>query len=124
MAKAVGGWTVSDFDFRARKAADAVRRSQRSPGRVALRGAVAAAGLIIAGVVVGLPRGGGEAVAHAAALQPFTTCDAVLQYFKDNAPEYLIERAGGGVAAAAEGGGAPVRRAAGSDEDSSGATAG
>ena len=27
------------------------------------------------------------------ALKPFDTCDTVLQYFKDQAPEYLIERA-------------------------------
>jgi uncharacterized secreted protein with C-terminal beta-propeller domain len=128
---------MSDFDSRARKSADAVRqqiaentanheqgirRAQRSPARVAILSVAAAA--LIAGVVVALPRGGGEAVAQAGALKPFNTCDTVLQYFKDHAPEYLIERAGGGVAAAAEGGGAPVRRAAGSDEDSSGATAG
>ena len=31
----------------------------------------------------------------AGALQPFDTCDNVLQYFKDQAPEYLIQRAGG-----------------------------
>ena len=28
------------------------------------------------------------------ALKPFPTCDTVLQYFKDEAPEYLLERAG------------------------------
>ena len=32
----------------------------------------------------------------AGALRPFNTCDTVLEYFKDQAPEYLIQRAGGG----------------------------
>jgi uncharacterized secreted protein with C-terminal beta-propeller domain len=107
---------MSDFDSRARKAADSVRqqiaestphhekgirRAQRSPGRIAIPSAVAAA-VLIAAVVVALPRGGGngtppggEATAYALAglLKPFDTCDTVLQYFKDEAPEYLIERA-------------------------------
>jgi uncharacterized secreted protein with C-terminal beta-propeller domain len=111
---------VSDFDSRARKAADAVRqqitenasdsergirRAQRSPARVAIPSAVAAAVALIVGVVVVLPHGGddgtssaGPGVAYAVpgALQPFDTCDTVLQYFKDQAPEYLIQRAGGG----------------------------
>ena len=108
---------MSDFDSRARKAADAVRqqfaentphlekgirRAQRSPARVAIPSAVAAAAVIIAGVAVTLPRSGdgGTASAEGAAfalpgpLQPFDTCDSVLQYFKDQAPTYLIERAG------------------------------
>jgi uncharacterized secreted protein with C-terminal beta-propeller domain len=109
---------MSDFDSRARKAADAVRqqiaestphhekgiqRAQRSPARVAIPSAIAAA-VLIAGVVVALPRGGdngiptgGEATAFAlaGALKPFNTCDTVLQYFKDEAPDHLIERAGG-----------------------------
>ena len=108
---------MSDFDSRARKAADSVRqqiaestphhekgirRAQRSPGRVAIPSAVAAA-VLIAAVVVALPRAGGngtppggDATAYALAglLKPFDTCDTVLQYFKDEAPEYLIERAG------------------------------
>jgi uncharacterized secreted protein with C-terminal beta-propeller domain len=109
---------MSDFDSRARKAADAVRqqiaestphhekgiqRAQRSPARVAIPSAIAAT-VLIAGVVVALPRGGdngiptgGEATAFAlaGALKPFNTCDTVLQYFKDEAPDHLIERAGG-----------------------------
>ena len=108
---------MSDFDSRARKAADAVRqqlaedtphlekgirRAQRSPARVAIPSAVAAAAVIIAGVAVTLPRSGdgGTASAEGAAfalpgpLQPFDTCNSVLQYFKDQAPAYLIERAG------------------------------
>jgi uncharacterized secreted protein with C-terminal beta-propeller domain len=125
---------VSDFDSRARKAAHAVRRqiaenpvfpekgirrAQRSLARSALvPSAVAAAVLIIAGVVVVLPRGGdngtasgGEGAAYALTgeLKPFNTCDSVLQYFKDRAPEYLIQRAGsGGANTAREAGGAPA----------------
>jgi uncharacterized secreted protein with C-terminal beta-propeller domain len=111
---------MSDFDSRARKAADAVRqqiaastpgvekgirRAQRSPAaRVAIPSAVAAAAVLIAGVAVALPRSGnggtpsaGEGTAYALAgmLKPFDTCDTVLRYFKDQAPEYLIERARG-----------------------------
>ena len=110
---------MSDFDSRARKAAGAVRRqiaetspelekgirrAQRSTAaRVAIPSAVAAAAVLIAGVAVALPRGGsggtpsGGATAYALAgmLKPFDTCDNVLQYFKDQAPDYLIERARG-----------------------------
>jgi uncharacterized secreted protein with C-terminal beta-propeller domain len=141
---------MSDFDSRARKAADAVRqqiaentphhekgirRAQRSPARVAIPSAVAAA-ILIAAVLVALPRGGdggttlgagGTAYALAGALKPFNTCDSVLQYFKDQAPEYLIERAGGGGVATATEAGAPVPRTAvpkqGSAADSSRTTA-
>jgi uncharacterized secreted protein with C-terminal beta-propeller domain len=126
---------VSDFDSRARKAADAVRdqiadnssdhekgiqRAQRSPGRVAIPSAVAAAAVLIAGLVVALPRvgdggalsggEGGAAFAMAGALQPFDTCDNVLQYFKDQAPDYLIERARGGNMSTTTEAGAPVPR--------------
>jgi uncharacterized secreted protein with C-terminal beta-propeller domain len=110
---------MSDFDSRARKAADAVRqqiaestphhekgirRAQRSPARVAIPSAVAAAAVLIAGVAIALPRGGapgtpsvadGAAFALTGALKPFDTCDTVLQYFKEQAPEHLIERASG-----------------------------
>jgi uncharacterized secreted protein with C-terminal beta-propeller domain len=128
---------VSDFDSRARKAADAVRqqiaentsdsekgsrRAQRSPARVAIPSAVAAAVALIVGVVVVLPHGGGEGTSSAGpgvayavpgALQPFDTCDTVLQYFKDQAPEYLIERAGGGDRVATDtGSGAAEQRTA------------
>jgi uncharacterized secreted protein with C-terminal beta-propeller domain len=110
---------MSDFESRARKAADAVRhqiaestyqpdkgirRAQRSPARVAIPSAVAVVALI-AGVMVGVPRigndprqsvsGEGAAFALPGPLKPFDSCDAVLQYFRDQAPEYLIERAGG-----------------------------
>jgi uncharacterized secreted protein with C-terminal beta-propeller domain len=111
---------MSEFDSRERKAADEVRRqiaestpdldkgirrAQRSTAaRVAIPSAVAAAAVLIAGVAIALPRSGnggtpsgGEATAYALAgmLKPFDTCDTVLQYFKDQAPEYLIERARG-----------------------------
>jgi uncharacterized secreted protein with C-terminal beta-propeller domain len=140
---------MSDFDSRARKAANAVRRqiaestsdpekgirrAQRSPARVAIPSAVAAAAVIIAAIAVALPRGGdggtpsdgeGTAFALAGALMPFNTCDTVLQYFKDQAPEYLIQRAGG--ATTADSGGAAERTTAipqqGRAADSSNTTA-
>ena len=109
---------MSDFESRARKAAEAVRhrmaentepdetgirRAQRSPARVALPTAVAASVLIGAVIVAFPPSGGGGTsvreggvVAMAGTLQPFDTCVSVLEYFKDQAPEYLIERAGNG----------------------------
>ena len=83
-----------------------------------------------------LPRGGdpgtpsagdGAAFALAGALKPFDTCDTVLQYFKDQAPEYLIERAAGGGVATATEAGVPGRTTAlpkqGRANDSSGTTA-
>ena len=140
---------MSDFDSRARKAADAVRqqiadstsnpekgirRAQRSPGRVAIPSAVAAA-VLVAVVAVALPRGGdggtslrAESAPYAMAgvLQPFDRCDSVLQYFKDQAPDYLIQRVGGVPNATTEAG-APVPRTAvpkeGRAADSSGTTA-
>ena len=124
---------MSDFDSRARKAADAVRqqivenpaqhetgirRARRSPARVAIPSGVAAA-VLIGAVMVGLPNGGGgtgsggggAAFALTGALKPFDTCDTVLQYFKEQAPEYLIERARSGTMTTDEAGG-PVRRTA------------
>jgi uncharacterized secreted protein with C-terminal beta-propeller domain len=116
---------MSDFDSRARKAADAVRqqiaestphydkgirRAQRSPGRIAIPSAVAAA-VLIAAIGIALPTGGdnrtppggdGTAYALAGVLKPFNTCDTALRYFKDEAPEYLIERAAGVAGGAAE----------------------
>src|SRR4029450_10175159 len=129
----VRGGTMSDFDSTARKAADSVRlqiaenplnaekgirRAQRSRSRVAIPSAVAAAAVLIVGVAVALPRGGdpgtpsgGGATAFALAgvLKPFNSCDTVLQYFKDQAPEYLIERARGGVVTMTDGAGAAER---------------
>ena len=140
---------MSDFDSRARKAAGAVRqqiaehtthaekgirRAQRSSARVAIPVAVAAALVLIAGVAVALPRGGdgratsgtdGTAYALAGVLKPFNTCDTVLQYFKDQAPEYLISRAGGGVRTTTTEAGPALPRTAVPKEgaDSSGTTA-
>jgi uncharacterized secreted protein with C-terminal beta-propeller domain len=141
---------MSDFDSRARKAADSVRlqiaenplnaekgirRAQRSRSRVAIPSAVAAAAVLIVGVAVALPRGGdpgtpsgGGATAFALAgvLKPFNSCDTVLQYFKDQAPEYLIERARGGVVTMTDGAGAAERTTTvpkqGRAADSSGTT--
>ena len=143
---------MSDFDSRARKAADAVRRqiventahhevgirrARRSPARVAIPSGVAAA-VLIGAVVIGLPQGGGgtglagggAAFALTGPLKPFNTCDTVLQYFKDQAPQYLIERARSGAMTTDEAG-APVRRtwvpaqsrdsSAGADAESGGA---
>lgn len=138
---------MSDFDSRARKAADAVRHqvagntpqyergirhAQRSPARLAIPSAVAAAVLVIAGFAIALPRDGGNSGAASGAggaepaaagaafaltgpLKPFNTCDAVLKYFKDQAPDYLIESARGGMASA---GGALASRAGVPDERS------
>ena len=50
----------------------------------------------------------------AGVLKPFNTCDTVLEYFKEQAPEYLIERAGAGdVATTTDEAGAPVRTTSG-----------
>jgi uncharacterized secreted protein with C-terminal beta-propeller domain len=141
---------MSDFDSRARKAAGSVRqqiagnplhdekgirRAQRSRARAVIPSAVAAAAVLILGIAFALPRGGdpgtpsgggGTAFALAGALKPFDTCDTVLEYFKDQAPQYLIERARGGVATTTEAG-APERTTAvpkqGRAADSSGTTA-
>ena len=82
-----------------------------------------------------LPRGNGDgaastgqgaAYAMAGALQPFGSCDNVLKYFKDQAPEYLIQRAGGIVASrttdAAPPGAERAAPKAGRAADSSGTT--
>jgi uncharacterized secreted protein with C-terminal beta-propeller domain len=141
---------MSDFDSRGRKAADAVRhqiaenspryekgirRAKQSHARVAIPSAIAAA-VLIGAVLVALPRVGGgngtesSGAAHGAdgaafaltgPLKPFNTCNTVLQYFKNQAPEYLIERARGGGLAAAEDAGGPVRTGR---ADSSGKAAG
>src|SRR4029453_18159015 len=112
-----------------------IRPPQRSRSRVAIPSAVAAAAVLIVGVAVALPRGGdpgtpsgggGTAFASGGVLKPFNSCDTVLEYFKDQAPEYLIERARGGVATTTEAG-APERTTAvpkqGRAADSSGTTA-
>ncbi len=142
---------MSDFETRARNAAEAVRRqiadlpvhhdegirrAQRSPARFAAHTAVAAA-VLIGAVAIGVPmlRGGityggdsaasggggavagegGAAFALTGALKPFPTCDTVLQYFKDQAPEHLIGRVHGGAATSSDAG-APVWRTAVPDQ--------
>ena len=111
---------MNDFDSRG--------RVHRSAARVVIPRAVAGAALF-AGVLVALPLVGGEngtplgrdGTAYAAgALKPFSTCDTVLEYFKDQAPEYLIERAGRGYAIA-EMADAGAGRAAAPGADSGGA---
>ena len=135
---------MSDFETRARHAADAVqrqiaelptyeddgiRRAQRPPSRGPLRLAVAAS-ILIGAVAIGVPvlraglvtggdsaasgggvtpggagaASGGEGAAFAVtgALTPFPTCDTVLQYFKDQAPDDLIARVDGGMVATTE----------------------
>ena len=94
-----------------------IRRARRSPALVAIPSAVAAAAVVIAGFAFALPHGGGvdgttsgadvrapgtdgAAFALTGPLKPFSTCDAVLEYFKDRAPGYLIERARGGMTVA------------------------
>jgi uncharacterized secreted protein with C-terminal beta-propeller domain len=124
---------MSDFDARARKAADSVRREiaentahhepgirrgQRSPAGIAISSAVVAA-VVISAVLMWLPRGtgagtgiggAGAAFALTGPLKPFNTCDTVLEYFKDQAPTYLIKRAGGGTMTTdGAGAGAPER---------------
>ena len=100
---------MSDFDAGAGEAADTGRQqrgrsARRSPARVAIPRVVAGA-VLIAAVLVALPLVGGRngtpvgkgGTAYAAGgLKPLATCDAVLQYFKDQAADYLIERASGG----------------------------
>src|SRR5918992_3247207 len=99
---------MSDFD----SGTQGVRRARRSPTRVVIARAAAGA-VLIAAVLVALPLIGGKngnplgrgGTAYAAGgLKPLTTCDAVLQYFKDQAADYLIQRAGGGGVAEAGGG--------------------
>ncbi len=131
---------MSDFESRARKAAAAVRqqmtentsahetgirRAQRSRNQFAIPTAVAAS-VLIGAVVVAFPLGGGsetalrggEAVAMAGALQPFNTCDTVLQYFKDQAPAYLIDREGHGRDESAQAGAADSAGAAAATRNS------
>ena len=128
---------MTDFDTRARAAAEAVRRrmaelpadheagirrARRSPVRVLVPALVAAA-VLISAVAVGLPRiiagfpsgggaatsgGAGAAAAFPGVLTPFDSCENVLQYFKDQAPDYLIERASGRAYAASGSDSAPV----------------
>jgi uncharacterized secreted protein with C-terminal beta-propeller domain len=102
----------------------------RSAARITLPKALGAAA-VIAGVAVALALNGGQgapfggtgtAYAGTGALKPFDSCDSVLKYFQDRAPEYLIERAGGGnfVGSGTE----PASGSAESARDSGGAASG
>ena len=84
-----------------------LRRARRPIHRMALP-RVAAAAVLVVGVAVLGPRLvggdgsgsaglGGAGVAYAAGpLKAFADCDAVLGYFKEHAPDYLIEQASRG----------------------------
>ncbi len=118
----------SSFETRARKASESVlqqlaaqepgdelglRRIRRPVhGRAIPR--IAAAAVLVAGIGVigpsvvgggGSRSGlGGAGVAYAAGpLKAFASCDAVLGYFREQAPDYLIEQASGGRASASAG---------------------
>ncbi|HEY5784978.1 MAG TPA: beta-propeller domain-containing protein, partial [Microlunatus sp.] len=116
---------------------EGIRRAQRPPSRGPLRLAVAAS-ILVGAVAIGVPvlragivtggdsaasgggitsggagaASGGEGAAFAltGALKPFPSCDTVLRYFKDQAPEDLIDRVSGGMAAT-RGGREPFWRA-------------
>jgi len=100
----------------------------RSPARLTVPRALGTA-VLLAGVLVALPLvGGGDRpslsrnqTAHAGTLKPFPSCGKVLQYFKDQAADYLIERAGGGVMEGSAGGG--DRQVALAAEDAAGGAA-
>ncbi len=108
----------NSFEARARRASESVRQQlaaeepgeelglkrTRRPVRRMVLPRVAAAAALVAGVAVLGPQlvgrdgsgsaGLGGAVAYAAGpLKAFGDCGAVLGYFKENAPDYLIERA-------------------------------
>jgi uncharacterized secreted protein with C-terminal beta-propeller domain len=97
----------------------------RSSARLTVPRALGAA-VIIGGLLVALPLAGGDGrtplgrngTAYAGTLKPFSSCDTVLQYFKDQAPDYLIDRAGGvGMADAAGGRAGPVSAGAAPQRD-------
>ncbi len=129
---------TNTFEARARKASASVRqqlaakepgdklglrRAQRPVHRVVLPRVAAAAALVVGVAILG-PQllggdGGGSAglsgvgVAYASApLKAFGDCDAVLGYFKEHAPDYLIEQASRGSAGASVGGTEPFPRPA------------
>lgn len=123
-----GDAAQNGFEARARKASESVRQqlAAHEPGdelglrriRRPVRGRalprIAAAAVLVAGVGVVGPSvvgGGGSqsglgsgGVAYAAGpLKAFADCDAVLGYFKEHAPDYLIDQANGGSASASAG---------------------
>ena len=105
---------MSDFESRARKAADAVRsqiddaatdeernlrRAKRhTNSRVVLPSTLLVVMIVAAGLFA-INRSDSSPVGHgpagspfelAGVLQPFNACDDVLQYFKDEAPQYYL----------------------------------
>lgn len=136
------------FEARARRASDSVReqlaaqdpgvelglrRMRRPVSRMTLP-RVAAAAVLVAGVAVvgpalvggdGSSTGvGGAGVAYAAGpLKRFANCDAALGYFKEHAPDYLIEQANGGGGRASANGGAD-RPATSRESDPAGGSSG
>ncbi len=97
----------------------------RSSARLSVPRALGAA-VLLGGVLVGLPLlasvdrppSGRNGTAYAGTLKPFGSCDTVLQYFKDQAPEYLINSAGGYAMTDVAGGGAvPVSSGAAPQRD-------
>ncbi|HEY5821708.1 MAG TPA: beta-propeller domain-containing protein, partial [Propionibacteriaceae bacterium] len=128
MSDPIGDAEPNTFEARARKASESVReqlagtesgdelslRRTRRPVRRMTLPRVAAAAVLVAGVAVLGPSlvgdsgsgVGGAGVAYAAGpLQAFADCDAALGYFKEYAPDYLIEQASGSAGASADGGG-------------------
>ncbi len=108
----------------------ALRRVRRPRGR-ALPRLAAAAVLVVAAAAVGprlvggdgpgAPGGAGGGVAYAAEpLTAFGDCDAVLGYFKKEAPDYLIERARLALADTSAGGAESEPRPPAAREDASG----
>ena len=96
-----------------------------SSARLSVPRALGAA-VLLGGVLVGLPLlasvdrppSGRNGTAYAGTLKPFGSCDTVLRYFKDQAPEYLISSAGGYARTDVAGGGAvPVSSGAAPQRD-------
>ena len=69
------------------------RSSARLAGPRALGAAVLIGGVLVALPLISngdRPPVGRNGTAYAGTLKPFGSCDTVLQYFKDQAPDYLI----------------------------------
>jgi uncharacterized secreted protein with C-terminal beta-propeller domain len=112
---------MSDFESRARKAAESVReqidentpntdrgikRAKRSPLRTTVPSTVVVLVLVAAGLFAlnkndsSPPKGPNTQYQLASSLQPFNACSDTLQYFKDQSVQYyenLLQNGGGGV---------------------------